>query len=97
MCFVYDEYAELYREKKIKAKKEHLCTECNKTIFKNETYQYVFTIFQGDATSIKVCSICQDKRQKIHDIEINHGCSESESWPPLGELKECLQYYGLGE
>jgi predicted transglutaminase-like protease len=93
MCFIYDEYAELYKEKDVKAKKEHKCSECARTIFKNETYQYIFTIFQGDATTTKICSDCKDKRQKIHDIEISHGCSENESWPPLGELREYLQHY----
>lgn len=95
MCFYYDEYAELYREKVVKAKKEHKCSECYKSILKGETYQYIFTIFQGDASVIKICPICRDKRQKIHDIEINHGCKEHEAWPPFGALMECVDEYSL--
>jgi len=95
VCFYYDEYAELYREKDVKAKKEHKCSECYQVIQKNEIYKYIFTVFQGDASTIKICSVCQDKRQKIHDIEISHGCKEHEAWPPLGDLREYLQHYGL--
>jgi hypothetical protein len=91
MCFYYDEYAELYREKDVKARKEHKCYECYRIILKNETYQYIFTVFQGDVSTIKICFGCKELRQKIHDIEISHGCSENESWPPFGELKEHLE------
>lgn len=95
MCFYYDEYAELYREKTVKAKKDHKCSECYKPILKGEIYQYIFTIFQGDASVIKICSDCRDKRQKIHDIEISHGCKEHEAWPPFGTLMEHASEYGL--
>ena len=95
MCFYYDEYAELYREKEVKAKKEHKCSECYKTIVRGQNYQYVFGVYQGDAFTFKICLPCQALRQKIHDTEISHGCREHEAWPPLGELRENLSHYGL--
>ena len=95
MCFYYDEYAEVYREKDVKARKEHKCSECYKVIQKNELYKYIFTIFQGDASAIKICPVCQNKRQKIHDIEISRGCKEHEAWPPCGALMEYVHEYNL--
>lgn len=95
MCFYYDEYAELYREKEVKARKEHKCAECYRMILKHQKYQYIFGVFQGDAFTYKICSACQALRTKIHDIEISHGCHENEAWPPLGELREHLEHYGL--
>jgi len=95
MCFYYDEYAELYREREVKARKEHKCAECYRRISIGETYQYIFGVFQGDAFTYKICSGCQALRTKIHDIEMSHGCREHEAWPPLGELRDYLKEYGL--
>jgi len=96
MCFYSDDgYAEFYREKEVKARKEHKCYECCKTVLKNEIYQYIFTVFEGNVSVIKICSKCKNIRQRIHDIEINHGCSENESWVPFGGLREYAKDYGL--
>jgi len=89
VCFYYDEYADVWREKDVTAAKGHKCYECGGLIAKGERYHYTFSIIRGEKpNSFKECMKCRALRVAIHDIERDHGCSEPESWAPL---------YGLGE
>lgn len=42
-----------------KARKEHKCSECNRTIGMGETYNVQRTVFDGQADSYKTCEHCQ--------------------------------------
>lgn len=45
------------------ARKEHTCTECDRTITKGERYEYVHGIADGGRMTSKVCTHCIAARQ----------------------------------
>lgn len=59
MC-LYDDSdpASFYRETMRKARKEHRCAECFRTIKPKETYQMVFGIWEGRPSTHKTCNHC---------------------------------------
>ena len=89
MCFIYDDYADVYDVTTPKARKEHKCTECNKPIEKGSVYHRVKMLFEGNWDVFKLCQFCQDLREAVYKKERKEGCDETESWIPLG----CLYSY----
>lgn len=58
MCERPDAYVETTR----RARKEHRCVECHKTIAPGELYQYVSGVWEGSASSFKTCLTCDAVR-----------------------------------
>ena len=54
-----DGYAYPYSEATRKAKKEHKCGECCRTIKPGEKYWYATGLFEGDWFEAKVCPDCE--------------------------------------
>ncbi len=50
--------SEVYSESTHRARKEHKCYECRRAIMPGEVYRRVFTVTEGDASSMKVCGHC---------------------------------------
>lgn len=50
--------SEVYVESSHRARKEHRCEECRRTIMPSEVYRRVFAVTEGDASSMKVCGHC---------------------------------------
>ncbi len=96
MCFYADGYCEVYNRAYRKARKEHFCSECGNPIKTGERYQYHSWVFDGSAGSDKECQKCETLRQYVHDKEIEEGCSEAESWAPIGFLKSGINDGGYG-
>lgn len=48
----------VYRETKPRARKEHHCVECGRTIAVGEIYLNAFMIFYGDASTYHTCEHC---------------------------------------
>lgn len=70
MCYIDLEPCEVWNEAARKARKEHKCACCERTIRKGETYLVHFSVFEGDATSEKMCDECDTDRVTFGD---NHG------------------------
>lgn len=59
MCMIDDCCrAELWSESRAKARKEHRCGECGRTIKRGETYCKVFGVQDGDPFAGKWCAHC---------------------------------------
>lgn len=60
MCMVdFDGHWEFLNVKTQKARKEHICNECWRTIKPGEEYEYSFGRFDGEAQEHKTCTHCQ--------------------------------------
>lgn len=84
MCFDSEGYSDLWQESYHKARKTHKCTECWGEIKIGEEYKRIFSVFEGDASTIKECRKCQLVREHITQEELNHGCGAYEASPPYG-------------
>ncbi len=54
-----DGYSVVLHDRHQKARKEHKCSECNRTICIGEVYNVMRTVFDGAADSYKTCEHCQ--------------------------------------
>lgn len=54
---------EVSRSSMIKARKEHICTECRRKIQPGETYENVWGVWRGDQETFKTCSDCLSVRR----------------------------------
>lgn len=77
MCRVADwDPCEVYTETWRKARKTHCCYECGYTIGAGEKYVVVFTIFEGEPGSYKVCWFCHTMSKALTAAQRFH-CGES--------------------
>lgn len=75
-----DGYAEFYEVRTPKARKEHRCEDCNRTIAKGDVYHRVSGKFDGEFFDTITCAICIEIREAFT-------CDErDQSGPPPGEL-----------
>ena len=71
ICDYYDgSIPEFFHSNIRKARKEHKCYECSKTISKGEIYEHVFGKWEGDICVFKTCSICKRIRDDFYSCYI---------------------------
>jgi hypothetical protein len=59
MCYCDDYYPPtVFREKNVKARKPHKCSECYRVITVGETYRSVFGVWEGNAQTFHWCAHC---------------------------------------
>ena len=63
-----DEGPSVFREKIVKARKEHKCCECGATINKGDEYEYTFGVWEGEASSFHTCEKCSDLRASLTEL-----------------------------
>ena len=90
MCFIADEYAEVYHAHSRRARKDHQCYECNDGIKAGEIYEYGSGVFDGRGFSQKTCRRCVYDRARIYQIERRNGCRDGESFPLAGGILDGL-------
>lgn len=70
MCFVDLDPCEVWQETNRKARKEHKCSCCCRTIKVGEQYLVHFSVFEGNSLSDKCCDQCEGDRAEfalVHD------------------------------
>jgi hypothetical protein len=65
MCFIDLEPCKVWEERDRKARKEHECTECRRIIRIGEVYTVHFSVFDGNATTGKLCGDCYKDREEF--------------------------------
>lgn len=63
-----DGHATVLHSRQQRARLQHQCTECRRTIEPGESYLAERTVFDGDAMSHKICAHCQ----RVRDYLIDH-------------------------
>lgn len=63
MCRWGDESVDMLNEVDRRARKDHRCFECGRTIAKGETYRYEAWLWEGDFDTAKVCQHCLQVRR----------------------------------
>lgn len=64
----YSDGPSVFREKIVKARKEHKCSECGGPINKGDEYEYTFGVWDGDAMSFHTCEKCSDLRASLQAL-----------------------------
>lgn len=59
MCDYDGEYLDVYDTKQVKARKEHRCGSCGRTIQPGEIYTQINWVWEGKAGVEKQCSDCK--------------------------------------
>jgi hypothetical protein len=62
-CYCDYSYPDFYVDRMVKAKKNHRCDECGRTILAGEKYEYVSAVWEGDFSTCKTCDKCLELRQ----------------------------------
>lgn len=78
----------VYKECEVEARKAHTCCECKRIIQAGETYQYVFGVWDGVASSFHTCEKCADLRESL--TALGFCCSYGDLH---GEHQEYLTHY----
>ena len=82
------EYPNVFKNKKLKANKEHVCIECQTPIFKGGHYFMAKGHWSDSGwQTFKTCVKCEDIRQEV----------SSQEWgvPAFGNLAEWAQEAGI--
>lgn len=59
MCNIDYDPADFYSSQERKARKNHICSECDREIKRGEKYQNVFGVWWGDTSTFKTCCYCR--------------------------------------
>lgn len=91
MCYEPDGYYEFYDEAIRKARSEHRCDSCRKSIYPGQLYMASAFKFDGVFTSYKTCGSCMAAVYTLHIVELHEGCPSHTSWYPPEECRDELR------
>ena len=57
-CIEFDDYADVFQQHVVKARKEHKCIECHCKIHRGDLYQRTRMLFDGAWSTSKLCARC---------------------------------------
>ena len=88
---------EILKDKRIKAKKEHVCFFCGGKIKKGETYNYQVNISDG-LVAIKMHTKCQEIALKLDMYDYcDEGLTDELFWEEITEAFQAIKNIGLSE
>lgn len=88
MCFEQDDYATVYNDKVVKARKLLECVECADKIRPGEHYKRMKYLFEGEWHLDRICARCYWDHERVYLHEISEGCAPYESRCYTGYLHE---------
>ena len=88
MCHVDLEPCEVWRETKRRARKPHVCDCCEGRIRVGEQYVSHFSVFEGEATTEKMCAKCEAMSVEFQNDHGQRGTPGS----MRALLEECIDY-----
>lgn len=97
MCNIDYDNPSFYYQKDRKARKEHICCECNRIIKKKEKYRYVFGVWEGRSSVFKTCSNCLKPQEWLNQEcgGFLHASLEDEIFEHAYEYKKIFLYKWL--
>lgn len=87
-CIDVDECSTLLDQRWRKARKEHQCIECCRTIMPGVKYFFEKTVFEGELKEYKTCALCLNVRNDRFPCGFYYGDLWSELWECLNEGDE---------
>jgi len=87
MCFDDYDTPEFYNSRVVKCRKPHKCGGCNGVIAAGDKAQLSTGKFDGSMFAVYACEDCQRLTYSIAVLEIERGCSWSQAWCPLEEVR----------
>lgn len=98
MCMIEhgDEAASVYEAKDTKARRNHMCSECRRTIQPGEIYERVGMLFDGRWSRFKTCAHCMAARSWLEKVcgGFLHGCVKEDlldHWNQVGYQSKWLE------
>jgi len=87
MCMIdnSDGYIQLLKDSMPKARKDHRCSECGRTIGKGEKYKYEVGIWENSLDVFKTCNQCLDARSWL--------LKECNGWVYTGVLEDLREHW----
>ena len=70
-----------------KARKTHICCECESEIIKGERYELIKGVWEGVFATFKTCSFCASLREKAHytySLNYDEGFAFGDFWECVG-------------
>ncbi len=99
MCFTHNDAPSVFREAWPTARKQHVCCECRLPILPGERYQSCFGVWDFGPATMRTCAVCAWFRERVGQIERQHGCPSGEDQPHFDGLWEAIHeatdHYGL--
>lgn len=86
MCFLDNEPTSFSHMEWRRARAEHRCDECFRTIARGEHYEFTSMVFEGRWLTVANCRDCASLRRAVTDYERARGCFGIEATPPSGEV-----------
>lgn len=88
MCEIeFDGHCDVFEERFVKARKEHTCLVCRRTIPKGETYLVNFSVYEGEASHEKCCAECAKDKDEFFKA---HGSGSASPSTFEHYLHECI-------
>jgi hypothetical protein len=84
---MYGEMPSVYRESFPKARKEHTCYECRRSINKGQTYHYAEGCWVGKFSRYKTCKPCDDLRHELRYEGEYASFGQLEDWANDADVK----------
>jgi len=100
---LWGEFPDFYHAEKPKARKQHKCCECGKTIEPGEIYERVASKYDGAVLTLKTCLVCAEIRETlfcegfVHESmmddlgEFVRECFDSLPWAKIREMSQPAQ------
>jgi hypothetical protein len=85
MSMYCEEAADVYDERKRRARVEHICCACKETIRPGDVYNVTAVVFDGTARTFKRCLRCQAIHEHLRTL------GDGDCWPD--ERLDCGEEY----
>lgn len=95
MCFDDCERPTVQNKSRPRAKKPHVCCECDSRIEPGERHECFSGLWEGEWTTYRTCWACLKDRGRIVAREVASGCALYEATPPFRGVREALSNYGM--
>lgn len=97
MCSLDYEIASVYCENYRKSRKQHVCSECGRTIEKSEKYKHVFGVWENKVSVFKTCLYCLEPQDWLRKEcgGFLHGNLEDEILEHASEYRKMFLYRWL--
>ena len=86
-CYCENEYSDVWIEKTVRARKEHICCECGGKIRRGEIHNTAKSLYEGEWSLLRRCPACQAAACDMEELTSAHGGCFCNMW---GDMRDRL-------